>query len=113
MLASDRPEAQAVPGDRDDRPDVEEELASLARVVERLVEEHVALRERAARAEKLERGLSDALEGSELDELSSEQVAGRLRELAEENERLREVIRESRERAERIRGRLILMEDEA
>jgi len=113
MPASDRPDSSPSPEARDELPDVEEELATLAGAVDRLVEEHATLRERAARAEQLERGLSDALAGSGLDGMSSGEVAGRLQELAEENERLREAIRQSRERAERIRSRLILMEDEA
>jgi hypothetical protein len=37
----------------------------------------------------------------------------RLQELTEENFRLKEVLREARTRAKRIRGRLIVMEDES
>jgi len=117
MPASDRPDANGSQresaGEASGGPDLEGGVEALAGAVERLVEEHVSLRERAARADRLERGLSDALEDSDLEGLSSTDVSERLRELAEENERLREVIRESRARAERLRSRLVLMEDEA
>jgi hypothetical protein len=41
-----------------------------------------------------------------------EALEGRLRELSEENDRLNAVIEEARERAQRIRSRLIVIEDE-
>lgn len=118
MPASDRPEAEtsleAPPAvDPEGGAGVEERLATLAEAVERLVDAHVALRERAARSERLQRDLAEALEGADPGTMDSSEVADRLRELAEENGRLREVISESRERVERIRSRLILMEDEA
>ncbi|HKK26717.1 MAG TPA: hypothetical protein VKB18_01420 [Gemmatimonadota bacterium] len=117
MPASDRPDAnesqEGAAGPAPDGPDLEGKVEALAGAIERLLEQHLSLREHAARAERLERGLSDTLRDSELEGLSSADVSERLRELAEENERLRKVIRESRERAERIRSRLVLMEDEA
>jgi chromosome segregation ATPase len=70
---------------------VERELEGLERAVGSLLEELASLRERALGAEDLER---------------------RLRELGDENARLRAVIEEARERAGRIRGRLLVIEDE-
>ncbi len=120
MPVSDRPETGAdAPSDADGadhgegRPDPEAQLEALEDAVGRLVEVYRELKERADRAEAAEESLARALSGAELDDMGSQEVADRLQELAEENRRLREVILEGRERAARIRSRLILMEDEA
>jgi predicted RNase H-like nuclease (RuvC/YqgF family) len=119
MPASDRPEPETAPAPpaaerrREGRPDPESELHSLGAAVERLLEAYVELRARAERAESTERSLADALEGADLEGMAAEEIAVRLQEIADENRSLRQVIEESRERAQRIRSRLILMEDEA
>ena len=92
--------------------DLAEELAALEQALKRLLEAYGDLQGRAERAEADLRRLADALEGVDLGELDAEGAAERLEELAEENRRLREMVREGRERAERIRSRLIMMEDE-
>jgi hypothetical protein len=119
MPASDRPEPEKAPAppaaDRraEGRPDPAAEMESLADAVERLLEAYAGLRARADRAEAAERSLADALEGADLEGVGSGEIASRLKEIADENLSLRQVIEESRERAQRIRSRLILMEDEA
>jgi predicted RNase H-like nuclease (RuvC/YqgF family) len=119
MPASDRPEPQTAPAPpaaerrAGDRPDPEQELEGLAAAVERLLQAYVELRARTDRAEAAERSLADALEGADLEGVESAEIASRLKAMADENRSLRQVIEESRERAQRIRSRLILMEDEA
>lgn len=103
------PGSEAADGDS---RDLAEELAALEEALGRLLEAYGDLRGRAERAEADRRRLADALEGVDLGELDAEGAAERLQELAEENRRLREMVREGRERAERIRSRLIMMEDE-
>lgn len=94
-------------------PDVapREELEALEETVERLLEVLEGLRDRAREAEAARRELRHALETTGGEEEGSE-VEDRLRRLSEENERLREILEEGRERAERIRKKLILLEDE-
>lgn len=92
---------------------VEEELAALEGGVSRLIEELASLRSRTEQAESEHRRLEETLRRSSVDEGDPASLERRLRELTEENSRLREVIREARERADRIRGRLIVMEDES
>jgi hypothetical protein len=119
MPASDRPDAGAAPATKETSSrgggatDVETQLEGLASAIDRLLAAYRELRERADQAVVTEQSLAEALEGADLEGLGSEEVALRLRELGEENRRLREAIDEGRERAERIRSRLILMEDEA
>ena len=93
-------------------PDLPGELASLEEALERLLEAYGELRGRVERAEADRRRLADALRGADLEELDAEGAADRFQELAEENRRLREMVEEGRERAQRIRSRLIMMEDE-
>lgn len=88
------------------------ELGALGDAVDRLLEAYADLRRRVEEAEASRRRLVEALGGTDPDEMTPEEAEERFRELAEENERLREVVREGRERAERIRSRLIMMEDE-
>jgi hypothetical protein len=56
--------------------------------------------------------LTDALQQSESDPLDSADVQGKIQSLADENDRLRQTLDEARERADRIRSRLFMVEDE-
>lgn len=94
------------------RDGIERELGELEGAVERLADAYRRLRERVEEAEASRRRLAEALEGADLEEMSPEEAAGRFEELSDENRRLRERLEEGRERAERIRSRLIMMEDE-
>ncbi len=87
-------------------------IQALEKAVIRLLDDFEGLRERAETAEAAYAKLSEALKQSEFDPLDSRDVEGRVQGLAEENARLKQVIDEARERAERIRGRLIMVEDE-
>lgn len=98
--------------DGGDAPDLGGELASLEEALDRLLEAYGELRGRVERAEGRRRRLADALEGADPEEMGAGGAAERFQELAEENRRLREMVEEGRERAERIRSRLIMMEDE-
>lgn len=111
MPGSEAAEDDARPADGG-RDGIERELAELEAAVARLVEDYRDLRGRVEEAERSQRRLAEALEGADLDELTPEQAAARFEELSGENRRLRELLREGRERAERIRSRLIMMEDE-
>lgn len=92
----------------------EQELQQLESTVARLLEQLQTLRSRAAQAEKAHDELQQALSGLPGDEgEDSPPVEERLRQLSQENERLREIVDEGRERAERIRKRLVLLEDES
>lgn len=91
---------------------VERELTELEEAVARLTEAYGELRERVDEAEASRRRLADALEGTATGEMDPEDAAARFAEVVEENRRLRERLEEGRERAERIRSRLIMMEDE-
>jgi predicted RNase H-like nuclease (RuvC/YqgF family) len=92
---------------------VEQELFALEAGVDRLIEELESLRARAERSESAYQELEEVLRKSQVDTEDPRSLEKRLKELAEENSRLREVIREARARAERIRSRLIVMEDES
>ncbi len=93
---------------------VEEQVSELEIVVGRLVEELQSWRTRARKAEAAHRQLQQALSAARVSGSNdSGDVEARLRELAEENDRLRSRVRDGRVRAERIRRRLIVMEDEA
>lgn len=90
-----------------------EELRALEETVDRLLEVLESVRDRAREAEEAHEELRSALErtgGEEADEPVS--VEERFRRLTEENERLRTVLDEGREKADRIRSRLVLLEDE-
>lgn len=88
------------------------ELEALEEAVGGLVERYVELRSRVEDAERSRERLEEALEGSGDGNGGGVPPAERLEELGEENRRLRETIEEARRRAERIRSRLIMMEDE-
>lgn len=92
-------------------PDPVEAFDRLEEAVDELLGRHAELRDRVERLESEQASLRHALSGSGDGE--SEGLGERLEELASENRRLREVLEEGRERAERIRSRLRLMEDEA
>lgn len=87
------------------------ELAALEDAVGRLLERYGELRERVEEAERSRDRLQEAIEGTGGDE-GGPPAAERLERLDAENRRLRETIEEARERARRIRSRLIMMEDE-
>lgn len=91
-----------------------EELRGLEETVDRLLDVLGSLRERAREAEEAHDQLRSALERSGgVDSDESASVEDRLRRLTEENERLRSILDEGREKAERIRSRLVLLEDES
>jgi chromosome segregation ATPase len=91
---------------------VERELEGLERAVGSLLEELASLRERAYGAEGRYRKLEETLRKAKVDGADPDSLERRLRELGDENSRLRAVIEEARERAGRIRGRLLVIEDE-
>jgi chromosome segregation ATPase len=91
---------------------VEQELEGLERAVGALLDELGRLRRRAEAAEQKHDRLESTLRQSRVDGADPEALEARLRELSEENDRLNAVIEEARERAQRIRSRLIVIEDE-
>ncbi|MDP2469866.1 MAG: hypothetical protein Q8W45_02250 [Candidatus Palauibacterales bacterium] len=92
---------------------VERELGALEKGVDRLVRELEEYRSRTSAAEGEHARLTGLLAKSGVDMSDPASLERRLQELTEENSRLREVLREARIRAKRIRGRLIVMEDES
>lgn len=84
----------------------------LEAAVERLLAEARAWRERAAESEAAYEKLRRALETADRESADAADVEERLERLAEENRRLRETLEGARERAERIRSRLMVVEDE-
>ncbi|MDT8435706.1 MAG: hypothetical protein RRA92_03015 [Gemmatimonadota bacterium] len=95
-----------------DRPDLETAVDGLERAIGLLLAELAAARSRADRAEERQRRLETTFARSRVDAEDPASLERRLRELSEENARLRAVLQEARERAERIRGRLVVIEDE-
>jgi len=91
---------------------VARELESLERAVGALIEELDAMRQRVASAEDRSGVLEKTLKVSGVTPGKPAKLEERLTELSEENGHLREVIQEARDRAARIRGRLVVMEDE-
>jgi len=92
---------------------VERELGALEKGVDRLVRELEEYSSRKTAAEGEHARLTGLLAKSGVDMSDPASLERRLQELTEENSRLREVLREARIRAKRIRGRLIVMEDES
>ena len=92
---------------------IERELHVLEEGVGRLIQEITELRQRASDAESQHERLTGLLRKSGVELSDPQSLRGRLEELSEENSRLREILREARVRADRIRGRLIVMEDES
>lgn len=87
------------------------ELEALEQAVTRLVERYAGLRDRVAEAERSRERLEETLAETGGEDGASP-ASERLESLGRENRRLRETIEEARARAERIRSRLIMMEDE-
>lgn len=92
---------------------IERELTALEEGVGRLIQELSDLRQRASSAEDQHERLTRLLKRSGVETNDPESLQRRLEELTEENFRLKEILREARTRADRIRGRLIVMEDES
>ena len=92
---------------------VTRELGVLEEGLGRLVTEIEQYRSRASVAEAEHARLTGLLRKSGVDMADPASLERRLQELTEENFRLKEVLREARARANRIRGRLIVMEDES
>lgn len=91
----------------------EQELRALEETVDQLLEVLTSVRERAREAEEAHEELRAALARTEAEEGEEPASAEeRLRKLTEENERLRSILDRGREKAERIRSRLVLLEDE-
>jgi len=103
MSESETPDAAAVA----------RELESLERAVVALIEELDSLRRRVAAAEDRSGDLQRTLEASGVRPGESADLERRLSELTSENRRLREVIERAREKADHMRSRLIVMEDES
>jgi len=103
MSESETPDAAAVA----------RELESLERAVAALIEELDTLRRRVATAEDRSGNLARTLEASGVRPGESADLEKRLTELTSENRHLREVIRKAREKADNMRSRLIVMEDES
>lgn len=95
-----------------DNAAVAQELEALERAVGVLIEELDAMRQRVATAEDRSGKLEKTLKITGVKPGEPARLEERLGELLEENVRLREVIKEAREHAARIRGRLVVMEDE-
>jgi chromosome segregation ATPase len=92
---------------------VERELGALEAGLGKLVRELEEYRSRASVAEGEHARLKSLLSRSGVDASDPGSLERRLQELTEENSRLKEVLREARTRAGRIRARLIVMEDES
>lgn len=113
MPASGNPEDQEEAGtEAAEALDTAEELAQLETAVDSLVEGFGAMRNRAAVAEENHRKLAEALRDTDLEEMAPTELRERLEELADENSRLRAIVTDAGKRAERIRSRLMLLEDE-
>ena len=89
------------------------ELESLERAVGALLDELESLRDRVAAAEDRSGKLERTLEATGVRPGEAADLEERLTELTRENEKLRSVIGEAKKRADRIRSRLIVMEDES
>lgn len=108
MPVSERPEVREAPGAEPELPLIERLEAAVAR----LLEELSAVRERAERSEASYEKLREALEATGAGAAEADDLEERLEHLADENRRLREILEGARERAERIRSRLMVVEDE-
>jgi chromosome segregation ATPase len=113
MPASGNPEGQEeARTDAAEALDTAEELAQLETAIDSLVQDFGSMRDRAAVAEENHRKLAEALRDTDLEDMAPTELQERLEELADENSRLRAIVTEAGKRAERIRSRLMLMEDE-
>lgn len=91
---------------------VDQVLESLETSVGVLVERFAEVAERLQQMESEHSKLKNTFESADLDSLDANQFEQRLTGLADDNKQLRQVIKEARERAQRIRRRLIVLEDE-
>ncbi len=91
---------------------VGEALDGLESAVERLIGRYAEMQRTLTRIESEHSRIKHSLRTASVDSMDARQFERRLAQLAEENEHLRDVIEEARERAVRIRGRLIVLEDE-
>jgi DNA-binding ferritin-like protein len=91
---------------------VDQVLESLEASVGVLVERFAEVAERLQQMELEHSKLKNTFESTDLDSLDPAQFEQRLTGLADDNKQLRQVIKEARERAQRIRRRLIVLEDE-
>ena len=91
---------------------LEQELEGLERAVGALLDEMSRLRSRAEAAEQKNESLKETAVQSRADDSDPAALERRLRELSEENDQLKSIIAEARERAVGIRSRLIVIEDE-
>lgn len=96
---------------RNDDLTVDALLDRFGHAVERVVSELREARERAGRMGQEYEALRSAVAGSDGAGLSPD-VERRLAVLADENARLRATLEEARSRADRIRARLAVVEDE-
>ena len=96
-----------------DPKQVEAGMVALEGAVERLMREFVDARDRAETAEAGYQKLRGILRDSQVESGDPGALEQRMAELTEENARLRAVILDGRKRAERIRSRLIVVEDES
>lgn len=102
MPESERPESDIV----------DQVLEGLEQSVGALVERFAEVAERLQQIESEHTKLKTTLESSDLDSMDAQQLERRLTDLADDNKQLRRVIKEARQRAQRIRRRLIVLEDE-
>ena len=93
-------------------PSAESIIDRLEKAVNGLLAGYEELRAKAADSEHSYRRLTDALQQSELDPLDGSDLQGGIQNLADENDRLRQTLEEARGRADRIRSRLFMVEDE-
>jgi predicted RNase H-like nuclease (RuvC/YqgF family) len=91
---------------------LDQELESLERAVGALLDEMGRLRQRAEAAEEMHERLEATLRQSRVEGADPAALERRLQELGEENDRLKSIIAEAKERALGIRSRLIVIEDE-
>lgn len=90
--------------------EVEASLDRLSDAVDRMLADYVAIRSRSDELRREYASLRQAVAGS--GGADSGDLEDRLGRLADENKRLRETLMEARTRAERIRNRLAVVEDE-
>ncbi|MCG8468158.1 MAG: hypothetical protein MJB57_08095 [Gemmatimonadetes bacterium] len=90
--------------------DVEAALDRLVGAVDRLTVEYGATKQRAEQAESEYGQLREVVGGSGSN--GSGDLEERLKRVAAENKRLRETLAQAKERAERLRARLAVVEDE-
>ena len=101
MPESDRPEQAR---------EIDEVLDRLTAAVERVLADYETIRSRSSEMRQEYLSLREAV--SETGGVDSGDFEQRLSMLASENKALREIVVEARERAQRIRSRLVVVEDE-